>query len=70
MNPFSLAAGLISSENFRRHGVPDAGARLADLAKFRVYIKHRADYEKCRAVCERRFGRVAALLVVPRLLVC
>ncbi len=52
---------LISSDNFRRHGVPNAGARLIDLAKVRVYIKHRADYEKCRAICERRFGGVPAI---------
>ncbi len=52
---------LISEDNFRRHGVSDAGARLVDLAKVRVYIKHREDYEKCRAICERRFGGVPAI---------
>ncbi len=47
---------LISAENFERHGVQGAGAELSDLAKVRVYIKHPEDYEKCRAICERRFG--------------
>ena len=55
---------LISSDNFQRHGVPNAGARLMDLAKVRVYIKHREDYDKCRAICERHFGGVPAIYAV------
>ncbi len=47
---------LISRENFARHGVEGAGAQLRDLAKIRVYVKRPQDYEKCRAICERRFG--------------
>ena len=47
---------LISPENFARHGLSGCGAQLADLAKVRVYVKHLEDYEKCRAVCQRRFG--------------
>jgi enamine deaminase RidA (YjgF/YER057c/UK114 family) len=47
---------LISRENFDRHGLPGAGAQLRDLAKIRVYVKRAEDYEKCRAICERRFG--------------
>jgi enamine deaminase RidA (YjgF/YER057c/UK114 family) len=47
---------LISRENFERHGLAGIGARLADLAKVRVYVKRQQDYEKCREICERRFG--------------
>ena len=47
---------LIGRENFARHGIPGAGARLSDLAKVRVYVKRPEDYEVCRAICERRFG--------------
>ncbi|HQZ65940.1 MAG TPA: hypothetical protein PLY87_12715 [Planctomycetaceae bacterium] len=47
---------LISRENFAGHGVPGAGAQLGDLAKIRVYVKRLEDFEKCRAICERRFG--------------
>lgn len=52
---------LISSENFATHGVPEGGARLEDLARMRVYVKRPGDYEKCRAICERRFGSVPAI---------
>ncbi len=47
---------LISLENFQRHGLAASGAQLSDLAKVRVYVKQPQDYEKCRAVCQRRFG--------------
>lgn len=47
---------LIGPENLERHGLPGAGAQIADLAKVRVYVKRPEDYEKCRVVCERRFG--------------
>jgi enamine deaminase RidA (YjgF/YER057c/UK114 family) len=47
---------LISRENFARHGMEGAGAQLQDLAKVRVYVKRLEDYEKCRAICERRLG--------------
>ncbi len=49
---------LISPENFQRHGLPGCGAQLTDLAKVRVYVKRPEDYEKCRAICQRRFGTV------------
>lgn len=49
---------LISQENLQRHGLPGAGAKLSDLAKVRVYVRHLQDYETCRAVCDRRFGAV------------
>lgn len=52
---------LIDAENFARLGWGDAGATLDDLAKVRVYVKHTEDYEKCRAVCERRLGRIPAI---------
>lgn len=47
---------LIAEENLARHGFKGCGATLQELAKVRVYIKHAEDYEKCRAICEARFG--------------
>ncbi len=55
---------LIAPANFTRLGWPGAGAALTDLAKVHVYVKHAADYEKVRAVCERRLGRVPAVYAV------
>ncbi|MBL9152863.1 MAG: hypothetical protein JNK37_10270 [Verrucomicrobiales bacterium] len=52
---------LISVENFTRQGWPDAGVKLQDLAKARVYVKRPEDFEICRAVVERRLGRVPAI---------
>lgn len=52
---------LIAAENFERQGWRGAGARLQDLAKIRVYVKHPEDFEICRAVCERRLGQVPAV---------
>jgi len=52
---------LIAPENFARHGLPNAGATLKDIAKLRVYVKHQQDYEKCREVCERRLPRTPAI---------
>jgi enamine deaminase RidA (YjgF/YER057c/UK114 family) len=52
---------LIGPENFARHGIPGGGARLSDLAKVRVYVKHAEDVGTCRAVCERRFGRLPTI---------
>jgi enamine deaminase RidA (YjgF/YER057c/UK114 family) len=49
---------LIDAENLARHGLPGAGSSLADLAKARVYVKRPEDFERCRAVCERRLGAV------------
>ena len=65
---------LIALENFSRHGVSGVGAKLSDLAKIRVYLKHATDLDRCRAICERRFGPVPALYIVadicrPELLV-
>ncbi len=52
---------LVSAENFERHGLHGGGAELSDLAKVRVYVKRPEDYEKCRAICEQRFGNVPAI---------
>lgn len=52
---------LIAPENFAHHGLPGAGATLRDIAKLRVYVKRREDYERCREVCERRLPRIPAL---------
>jgi enamine deaminase RidA (YjgF/YER057c/UK114 family) len=65
---------LISRENFERHGLGNARATAADLAKVRVYVKRPEDYRKCREVCERRFPNVPAVYTVadvcrPELLV-
>lgn len=65
---------LIAAETFAAHGVRGAGATLADLAKIRVYLKRPEDFARCKAICERRFGRVPAIYAVadicrPELLV-
>jgi enamine deaminase RidA (YjgF/YER057c/UK114 family) len=65
---------LISPENFAFHGIKHAGARLCDLAKIRVYLKHAEDFPLCKAICEKRFGYVPAIYAVadvcrPELLV-
>ena len=52
---------LIAPQNFAHHGLPGAGATLRDIAKLRVYVKRREDYERCREVCERRLPRIPAL---------
>jgi enamine deaminase RidA (YjgF/YER057c/UK114 family) len=55
---------LISPENFARHGVKGTGARLHDLAKYRVYLKRAEDLAKCRAVCQRKLGPVPVIYAV------
>lgn len=55
---------LIDAENFARLGWKGAGATFDDLAKLHVYVKHPEDFEKCRAVCERRLGHVPAIYAV------
>ncbi|HWX21232.1 MAG TPA: hypothetical protein VN578_15130 [Candidatus Binatia bacterium] len=55
---------LIAPENFAAHGVKGAGAGLADLAKIRAYLKRAGDFQKCRAICERRVGSVPAIYAV------
>src|SRR5205814_156220 len=65
---------LIAPENFAFHGIKGAGATLRDLAKIRVYLKRLSDFERCKAICERRLGSVPAIYAVadicrPELLV-
>ncbi len=65
---------LIAPSNFAAHGLRHAGATLHDLAKVRVYLKQPEHFTRCKAVCERRFGRVPAIYAVadicrPELLV-
>ncbi len=55
---------LIAEDNLAAHGRPGQGATLADLALVRVYIKHRDDYAKVRAVCEARLGEVPTVYAV------
>jgi enamine deaminase RidA (YjgF/YER057c/UK114 family) len=52
---------LIDARNCERHGLAGAGSTLADLAKMRVYVKRIEDFERCRAVCERRVGSVPVI---------
>jgi len=52
---------LIAPDNFARHGLPQVGATLRDVAKLRVYVKDPRDYESCRAEVERRLPRVPAM---------
>ena len=52
---------LISPASFGCHGLPGAGASLSDLAVARVYLQREADFDACRAVCERRLGPVPTL---------
>lgn len=66
--------GLISETNFRRHDMPGLGAEITDLAKVRVYVKRPEDYEKCRVICEQRFGGLPTIYAIadvcrPELLV-
>lgn len=65
---------LISRENFAVHGVNGAGAFLHDLAAVRVYISCPEDFEKCKAICERRLAGVPSIYITadvcrPELLV-
>jgi enamine deaminase RidA (YjgF/YER057c/UK114 family) len=67
-------AALISEENLCHHGLPGMGASLDSLGLVRVYIKRQADYDKCRAVCEKRLGELPTIYAVadvcrPELLV-
>jgi enamine deaminase RidA (YjgF/YER057c/UK114 family) len=65
---------LISSENFKFHGLKGAGLTLNNLAKVRVYVKHAEHLKAVRGVCERRFGLLPIIYAVadvcrPELLV-
>ena len=52
---------LISAENLSFHGIKHPGARLTDLAKFRVYLKRQEDFARCKAICEKHLGSVPAI---------
>ena len=54
-------AALIAPENFAASGFAGYGATLQDLAVVRAYIKHAADYETVRAVCEQQLQGVPVL---------
>lgn len=65
---------LLTADNFALHGLNEVKAGLHDLAKIRVYIKRPEDFQKCKVICERRFGAVPAIYAVadvcrPELLV-
>lgn len=65
---------LLAPETFAWQGQHGVSVSLHDLAKIRVYVKRPEDFPKCKAVCERRFGRVPAIYAVadvcrPELLV-
>lgn len=55
---------LIAEPNFARYGFPGLGATLDDLALCRVYIKHKEDYAKTRAICEARLGELPTIYAV------
>ncbi len=52
---------LIDEKNLAAHGRPGFGCALSELVSVRVYIKRKEDYEKVRAVCERRIPNVAKI---------
>jgi enamine deaminase RidA (YjgF/YER057c/UK114 family) len=54
---------LIAEDNLAGHGLPGFGARLADLASARVYVKRQEDYPRIRAACEKRWGELPAVYV-------
>jgi enamine deaminase RidA (YjgF/YER057c/UK114 family) len=67
-------AALIGEENLARHGLPGLGTALDSLGLVRVYIKRQEDYERVRAVCERRLGEMPTIYAMadvcrPELLV-
>ena len=55
---------LIGPGNFDRYQMNGFGSTLHDLAIVRVYIKYQEDYEKVRAVCEKRLGEVPTVYAV------
>jgi enamine deaminase RidA (YjgF/YER057c/UK114 family) len=59
-----LIGALIARANLTQHGITGQEATLADLVVARVYIKHQADYELVRKICERRCPNVPTTYVV------
>lgn len=57
-------AALIAPENFAASGFAGYGATLQDLAVVRAYVKHAADYETVRAVCEQQLQGVPVVYTI------
>jgi len=57
-------ATLISADNFAASGFLGYGATLGELASVRAYVKHAADYETVRAVCERQLPGVPVVYTI------
>ncbi len=57
-------AALIAPENFAASGFAGYGATLQDLAVVRAYVKHIADYETVRAVCEQQLQGVPVVYTI------
>lgn len=55
---------LIGEENLAHHGLPGRGTTLAGIGLARVYIKRKDDYERVRAVCEKRLGELPTVYAV------
>ncbi|MGL6197136.1 MAG: Rid family hydrolase [Thermoguttaceae bacterium] len=65
---------LISGENLANHGIKGFDANLSDLAVARVYVKREAEYERIKAICEKRCKNIPILYTIadvcrPELLV-
>ena len=57
-------AALISEENLARHGLPSLGTTLAGMGLARVYIKRKEDYNRVRAICEKRLGELPTIYAI------
>lgn len=57
-------AALIAEDNLEQHGLPGFGTTLKGLGLARVYVKNQDDYDRVRAVCERRFGELPTIYAV------
>ena len=55
---------LINEQNLAAHGKPGFGCELSELVSVRVYVKRPEDYEKIRAVCERRLPNVPSIYTI------
>ena len=55
---------LINEQNLAAHGKPGFGCELSELVSMRVYVKRPEDYEKVRAVCERRLPNVPSIYTI------
>ncbi len=57
-------AVLIDEANLAAHGRPGFGCDLSEMVSARVYVKRPEDYEKIRAVCERRIPNVPKIYTI------